>query len=257
MSLASIWSVAMLLAAGLASRGAEWGTLKGRFVVDGPPPARAPLNVGSDQYCIGQKPLDETVVVGEKGALANVAVYLYLARGQTVEIHPDYAELAKKPVELDNKDCHFVPHVTLLRTGQPLVVKNSDPMGHNTNLAGPTDDLKFNEVIPAGGELQKTLSRANPLPMPVSCNIHFFMKAHLLVLDHPYMAASDANGAFEIKNVPAGSRSFNFWHEGPGYLRDLKVGSGTTDRRGRVELSIKAGETLDLGEIRVPVAALR
>ena len=27
------------------------------------------------------------------------------------------------------------PHITLVRTGQPLTIKNSDPVGHNTNIS--------------------------------------------------------------------------------------------------------------------------
>jgi hypothetical protein len=83
------------------------------------------------------------------------------------------------------------------------------------------------------------------------------MKSYVIVLDHPYMAVTDDKGTFEMKNIPAGTRPFTFWHESPGYLRDIKIGGGTTDRRGKVDLTIKPGETLDLGEIHVPVAALR
>ena len=41
------------------------------------------------------------------------------------------------------------------------------------------------------------------------------------------------------------------------FLKELKLGGGTTDRRGGVELTITAGKTLDLGEIKVPAASLK
>lgn len=231
---------------------AEWGSLKGRLIVDGAVPKPKPLAVAGDEFCIGQKPVDETIVTSEDGHLANVVLYIWPGRRGQIEVHPDYAALVEKPVQLDNKACHFVPHVTLLRVGQPLVLKNSDPVGHNTNLTGI-----FNEIIAAGDERPKTLTRAAALPASVNCNIHAFMKGYVLVQDHPYMAVSAENGTFEIKNIPAGAREFTFWHEAPGYIQDLRVGGGTTDRRGRVELTIKAGETLDLGDIKVPVTLLR
>ena len=59
--------------------------------------------------------------------------------------------------------------------------------------------------------------------MPVDCNIHPFMKGHLLVQDHPYMAVSGEDGTFEIKNIPAGKHEFQFWHEAAGYLKNLKL----------------------------------
>ena len=49
--------------------------------------------------------------------------------------------------------------------------------------------------------------------MPVVCNIHPWMKAYILSLDHPYMAVTGEDGTFEIKNMPAGQHEFQFWHE--------------------------------------------
>jgi hypothetical protein len=231
---------------------ADWGTIKGRFVVDGQPPKPAPLVVTKDQFCIDKMPTNEAIVVGDDGALANVLVHLRIGRREKVDVHPDYAAQLSEPVVLDNEGCHFVPHVALLRTGQEIILKNSDPVGHNTNVGGV-----FNQIIPSGGQTPTKISRAAALPIAVTCNIHPFMRGYVFVQDHPYMAISDEDGSFEIKNVPVGKRAFVFWHEGPSFLQKLKVGGGTTDRRGTVELTIKAGETLDLGEIKVPAATLK
>lgn len=239
----------MTLSLVAAAPAAEWGALKGRFVVDGAPSTPNPLVVTKDQYCINKKPINETLLVGDDGSLSNALVYLRLGRRDKIDIHPDYAAILSEAVELDNGGCRFVPHVTLLRAGQPFLLKNSDPVGHNTNVG------LFNQIIPAGGETTTKIDRAAAIPMPVSCNIHPFMKGYVLVQDHPYMAASAEDGTFEIKNIPAGKREFQFWHE-TGYLRELKLDGGTTDRRGRLELTIEAGQTLDLGDIRVPAASL-
>jgi hypothetical protein len=83
------------------------------------------------------------------------------------------------------------------------------------------------------------------------------MQGHLLVQEHPYMAASAEDGTFEIENVPAGEHEFQFWHEAPGYLRDLKLKGGATNRQGRIDLDIPANETLDLGDIKVPASMLK
>jgi hypothetical protein len=241
----------MLILLSTTSSAAEWGAIKGRFVVDGQPPKPSPLVVTKDQFCIDNPPKNETLIVGEEGALANVAVYIRLGRRDKIDVHPDYEAQLSESVELDNKACHFVPHVTLVRTGQPLVLKNSDPVGHNTNLG------VFNQIIPAGGQTPTKITRDAALPMPVTCNIHPFMKGWVLVQDHPYMAVSAEDGTFEISNIPAGKRAFAFWHEVPGLLKDLKVGGATADRRGTAELTIEAGKTLDLGDIKVPAASLK
>jgi hypothetical protein len=232
---------------------AEWGSLKGRFVVDGTPPEVPPLAVTKDEFCIQIKPHNETLVVGEGGALANAVVFLRVPRRGKVDVHPDYQAKLAERVELDNHGCHFVPHVTLVRKGQPLVIKNSDPVGHNTNIA----ILGFNQTIPSNGEVEVKVQRDAPLPTPVVCNIHPFMKGYVVTQDHPYMTASAEDGTFEIKDIPAGKHEFQFWHEAPGYLKDLKLESGKTNRQGRADLEIAAGETLDLGDIKVPASMLK
>jgi len=236
------------------SMATEWGNLKGRFVVDGTPPTLPPLVVTKDQYCIDKKPVNQLVVVDDKGDLANVVVYVYLGRRGKIDINPDYDGQMSKPVELDNTGCSFHPHVVLMRAGQTLDIKNTDPVGHNTKITGSKNT--FNQTIPAGATIPYVVQQAEPMPAPISCSIHPFMQGVLVVQDHPYMAVSAADGTFEIKNLPAGEHEFQFWHEAPGYLKNLKFQGGSTDRRGRAKLKIPAGGTLDLGDIKVPASTL-
>jgi hypothetical protein len=243
--------IAAMFAAAPAAEAAEWGSLKGRFVVDGAPPQLPPLKVDKDQFCIDTQPKNDMVVIGKDNGLVNGVVYIFLGRRGKIEVHPDYAALLKEPVALDNKGCSFQPHVVAVRTGQPFVIKNSDPVGHNTNAT-----LLFNETIAAGEERTKTFDKPNTLPVPVSCGIHPFMKGHLLIQEHPYMAVSGDDGAFEIKNIPTGKHEFQFWHE-TGYLSGVKHSAGTTSNRGRATLTIEPGKTLDLGVIKVPASLLK
>lgn len=257
-ALASSAWVAVLVPAisPLAADAAGWGTIKGKFVVDGTAPTPTTLNASAEPYCVEHKPMDESVLVGDDGGLANVVVYLRAGRRDKIEAHPDYATSVTQPVVLDNNGCSFQPHVALLRTTQPLNIKNSDPVGHNTKI-----DLKknasFNQTIPAGSEIPFHAPKPEALPMPVNCSIHPFMKGLLLVLDHPYMVTSGTDGTFEIKNVPAGKHEFQFWHESPGYLKMVKFQGGATNRQGRADLTVADGQTLDLGTIKVPASTLQ
>jgi hypothetical protein len=239
-----------------AAISAEWGSVKGRFVVDGAPPKLDPLVVTKDQHCIDSKPVNETVVVGEDGGLANVVVFLRLPRGGKVAVHPDYEAKLSEPAVLDNNGCSFKPHISLVRVGQPFIIKNSDPVGHNTK-ASLVANGQFNVTIAAGQETKTPLNRPESIPLPVNCNIHPWMQAHVLVQDHPYMAATGEDGTFEIANVPAGKHEFQLWHEAAGYLKNVKYKGGAADRRGRAALTIAAGQTLDLGDIKVPATSLK
>jgi plastocyanin len=235
---------------------AGWGSLQGRFVLDGSAPEFPPVDASKDAYCVEHQPVNEHVVVGDDGGLANVVLYIRLGRRDKIEPHPDYAAALKEPATLDNKYCAFHPHVTLVRTGQTLVIKNSDQTGHNTNLRLVKNGAT-NTTIEAGSETQRSLTKAEAIPLPVDCNIHPFMHGYVLVQDHPYMAVSSEDGTFEIENIPAGKYEFQFWHEASGYMKNLKYKGGALNRQGRADLTIVDGQTLDLGEIKVPASSLQ
>lgn len=250
----SLVAVAIALMAGQLTA-AEWGSLKGKFVVDGTVGEPLALNANKDTETCGKHPLvDETVVVGEGNTLANAVVFIYSRK--PIEAHPDYGDVASaKPVVLDNKGCRFEPHVVAVRAGQALQVNNSDPIGHNTNVAF-IQNPAFNQLIAGSGSVTLTPAKAEPLPAGVACNIHPWMKGYVVVQQHPYVAVSNDKGEFEIKNIPVGTHEFVFWHEGKGFVKNQALEGGKTDRRGRAKLKIAAGETLDLGEIKIPAAAL-
>jgi hypothetical protein len=240
----------------VAASAADWGSLKGHFVVDGQPPKLADVDPGTDPVCCEHHPASEAVVVGKNGGLANVVVYVYLGHGQSIDVHPDYAVANDQPVVLNNEGCAFHPHVCLVRTGQPFVIENSDPTGHSTHARLQRNGA-FNVQLPVGAEVQKIFGRAESRPLPVTCDVHPFMRGYLLVRDDPYMAVSAGGGTFEIANLPAGRHTFQFWHEVPGFLKNIELGAGKLDRRGRIELTIPAGGTLDLGEIKISAEMLQ
>lgn len=252
-NLVVVFASAVVALVATAGQAAEWGSIKGRIVVDGEAKKPAPLAVTKDQHCIDKKPVNDSIVIGKENALVNAVVYLRTAPGAAkVEIHPNYAAAMQKPVALDNKGCMFHPHLTVVRKDQMLDVTNSDPVGHNTNIAL----LAFNQLIPAMGKVPVKVTQASPIPMPVVCNIHPWMKGYILSLDHPYAAVTGDDGKFEIKDIPVGEHEFQFWQDS-GYLKNLKFKGGATDARGRAKIKIAAGEPLDLGDIKVPAAVLK
>ena len=246
-----------IVASATGSSAQEWGTLTGRLVLDGAAPDPAAINVSKDpEYCGQYNLVEETVVIGKEGGLTNAFVYLYLKRGKTVPVHPDLEAIPAEPAVLNNKGCRFEPHALLLRTGQKLRVQSSDPIGHNTNLT-LIRGIGFNQSVPMANPLIKTFDKSEPFPMSVVCNIHPWMKAHILIRDNPYMAITGEDGSFEIKNMPAGEHEFIFWHESMGNLKNVSLGSsGKTSRKGRAKLKIPAGGTLELGDIKIAPANL-
>ncbi len=76
---------------------------------------------------------------------------------------------------------------------------------------------------------QITETFAQPEIMKVGCDVHDWMSAYIVVQAHPYYAVSDANGAFELREVPAGTYKLRTWHEGIGEMeRSVTVTAGRT-----------------------------
>jgi hypothetical protein len=239
-------AIAMLIAAvavGSASA-QQWGDLKGRFVYDGTPPMAKPLDINKDLQCCTVKHNDESLIVGPDGGIANVVIYL---RTPKVKVHPDYEADAKKTVVIDNKTCHFEPHVLCMRTSQTLDIKNSDMCSHNTNIS-PLGGGGINPLIAAGGNVEHKLTRQQNLPVPVNCNIHPWMSAYILPRDNPYFAVTDADGKFKIEKLPAGAElEFQVWQEKAGYVDAQGM------PKGKFKKKIAAGEN-DLGTIKLKPA---
>ncbi|MBM4022543.1 MAG: methylamine utilization protein [Planctomycetes bacterium] len=240
-------SLVLGLMAAASAHGDEWGTLKGRFVLGGDLAAAAALTVDKDvEICGKHKLLSEEVVVGGDKAVANVVVFV---RDKKVKVKPELEAATKtaKPV-LDNANCRFEPHVLFVQTGQELEIKNSDTVGHNSNIA-TVKNAPSNILIPAGGKVTAKFTAEEAVPAQVTCNIHPWMKGWLVVRDNPYAAVSKADGSFEIADLPAGELELQFWHEKAGYLGEMSIGGKKeTVKKGRMKRKIKAGDN-DLGEV--------
>lgn len=244
------YSLALAALAGVASA-QEWGDLEGTFVIKGAAPTPAKIVVDKDpQFCGKHNLVDEKLVVNkENGGIANVVVYLF--DQAKPKIHPDYEKTAKAEVVVDNANCRFEPHVAAMRTGQTLVLGNKDPIGHNTK-ADFFNNNAFNDLIPATGSIKKSFTMAESAPSALSCSIHPWMNAYLLIREDPYFAVTDKDGKFSIKNLPAGEHTFIVWNNK--FVSSVTIdGKATTWARGRVKLNIKAGAN-SLGK-KIEVAA--
>jgi hypothetical protein len=241
---------------GSSAFAADLGTLSGRVVFKGKPPVAEKLDLNKDiAICSKTHPLDEELLVNSKdGGVANVVVWLELAKGTTLPevVLPPGRKLPAEVV-MTNMNCRFEPHIAVLTTKQTLVLGNDDPVAHNT-LANLFYNSPFNEAIGTGATVRKKLTKVERRPAQVSCPIHAWMKGWVVVKDHSYVAVSDVHGRFQIRDLPPGEWAFQFWQESAGkvgYLSKMELKSGTVeDKKGIYRLTIKPGKN-DLGEIAV------
>ena len=230
----------------------EWATLRGRIVYDAAPPVPKRVKVDKDVEVCGKYDLvDESLIVDPKThGVKDVIVRLALGRGDTTDIHESYSKDEHGKAVLNNKCCRFDPHVTVMRTTQKLVIHNLDPKGDSIRIETRKNN-GINITLVSGSTHVQEFPNVERMPARVSCSIHTWELGWLVISDHPYVAVTDKDGKFEIKNVPAGKRSFMFWQEKSGYVAEVTIqGKQQTWRRGTHEFDLKPGDN-DLGEIVV------
>ena len=152
----------------------------------------------------------------------------------------------------------FLTHVFPLVLGKTMGIKNSDNVGHNTNIDGKNG---FNQTIPAGETIDFKPQKEEAVPVSVRCSIHPWMSAYFLPRENGYVAISEEDGSFEIPNVPAGEvLEFQVWHEsaaGPGgalVLDSPEAKELKWSGKGRFKVKLAEGEEKVL-ELTVPAAA--
>jgi plastocyanin len=189
------------------------GTISGKVTLEGTAPPMGKIQMAADPVCLQQHTapvLSEEVLVNE-GALQNVLVYV---KGG---LSGKGSQAPTTPVVIDQVGCRYHPHVFGIQVGQPLEIRNSDSTLHNIN-AQPKLNKRFNIAQPVKGmKTVKTFDKPE-VGVPFKCNVHPWMGAYASVFDHPFFGVTDANGAFTLTGLPAGTYTVEAWHEKYGAL---------------------------------------
>jgi plastocyanin len=240
----------------VAATGTGWATVKGQFTYAAEAPEMPPYGVNKDQaVCApgGQAPPQEFLLVDKstKG-IANIVIY----PRRVARVH-ESAQPTDESLVFDQKECVFLTHVMPFTIGQPMSIKNSDSVGHNTNIEGQGAN-KVNQTIPAGGSVPYTAKKEEAAPIYVRCSIHPWMLAYMLPRANAYFAVTAEDGTFEIPNLPAGELlEIQFWHESAaGSNHSLVIDSAEAkelkwDKKGRVKITLEPDETREI-KIVVP-----
>ena len=183
-------------------------TVTGKVTFTGTAPAPAPIKLGADPYCEKANPglTTENEVVGKDGAIGNVFVYVKDGLGDRTFPAPS------APVLLDQKGCHYAPHVLGIQVGQPLQIVNSDDTLHNIHGL-PKANREFNQGQPIQGMKMTHTFSTKEVMIPFKCDVHAWMNAWIGVLDHPYYAVTSTDGTFSLKGLPPGTYTIEVWHE--------------------------------------------
>jgi plastocyanin len=183
------------------------GSIAGRIVLEGMPPATQPINMASDPYCESQGGgANEEFTTGTGGTLGNVFVYVKDGLGNLQFPVP------AAPAVLDQKGCLYLPRVLGLQVGQTLEIRNSDSTLHNMH-AIPENNQEFNKALSLQGlNHTHTFSTAEVM-VPFKCDVHRWMRSYVGVLPHPFFAVTRTDGTFQLTGLPPGTYTVEAWHE--------------------------------------------
>jgi len=197
------------------------GRITGTVDFDGVFPADSVIQLTAQQAGCGQSVVDHRI--DRTGtSVAGAAVWL-------TDIRQGRAADVDKRFELANEDCVFTPRVQTVMTGGTLNVISNDVAMHRDRIVDvATGELAaiapFNDngqVIPFDRLLTKTEE------LEVTCELHPWAKAYVLVFDHPYYAMTDNNGTFSLDGIPAGTYHLRAWHPVLGLVdQTVTVGAG-------------------------------
>ena len=198
------------------------GTISGTVTYLGTAAAPKKLAVTKDVAICGKaEHYDESLVVGANKGIKDVIVSLTtVTGGKSLEtMGTDFV--------LDQKGCSYQPHVLLVPVNKPLQILNEDGILHNIH----TYSTKNTPVNLPQPKFKKKLEKAFTAPenISVKCDVHGWMSAWIMVVDHPYHAVTDASGKFTLTDVPPGTYTVEFWQEALGkQTAQVTVSAGAT-----------------------------
>ena len=87
---------------------------------------------------------------------------------------------------------------------------SSDPLLHNIHSFSQANP-SFNRAQPKG----RTISVAFNAPeiIRIDCDLHSWMRAWVVVAEHPYYVVTGDRGEFVLENVPPGKHTIRIWQE--------------------------------------------
>lgn len=131
------------------------------------------------------------------------------------------------PQVLSQKDVSFQPAHVVVQKGANVNILNRDNIFHNVFSNNRGQEFNIGKVRK---NVDKVISFESAGHIQVFCDIHAFMSAIISIVDTPYFTKANADGSFEIRDVPEGRYKLIGWHNRSEYsasLIDVKAGRFT------------------------------
>ena len=194
---AVVWSV-------IAPGWASGGTIKGAVKFMGAPIEQKMLAVTADHYICGKEKAPEALLLSAAKGIRYAVVSLRNPPAGVTWPGP------VPPVQVDQKSCVYVPRVVLVPLGGTVEFLNSDRLLHNLHSLSSAN-RRFNRTQPTGRTIPIVFTK--PETVRVDCELHPWMRAWVVVAEHPFYVITNEQGEFTLDNVPPGQYTLQVWQE--------------------------------------------
>lgn len=186
----------------------------------------APMTVKMDPEVCGKTKESESLRLGAKQELADAVAWV---EGPQVLAWPaladDDAPSSDSPT-FESKNCEISPRVVIAQPRETIRFFNRDPILHSIRAEGKKNYPIFRAHPP---QLAVTTLRLElPEIVPITSDLHPWMKAFVVVAPHQNYAISNTDGKALITQIPKGSYQLRLWHSVLGefkYPSEILVGS--------------------------------
>jgi plastocyanin len=196
--------------------GMAWGgMIRGTVRFTGAAVEQKKLPVTVDHSVCGKEKDAEDVVLSPERGIRNVVVSL--------QVPPPGATwpVSLPMVQIDQQQCVYVPRVVVVPVGGTVEFLNTDRLLHNLHSAS-TGNPTFNRTQPRGRTIPLVFK--TPEIIRVDCDLHPWMRAWVVVAEHPFYAVTNDQGEFVLDNVPPGKYTLQLWQESLGAVtQDVTV----------------------------------
>lgn len=177
------------------------GSIEGQIILNGKPVPPRPILVSQDASVCGARRLVYPVKLDGSGIEDAVVWIDDIHRGKAY----DFA-----PAVLNQQKCTYDPHIVLMQPGD-LKVTTDDPVPHNIHSYSEANRT-YNESMNSLNR-EMSLHFARPERISLKCDLHGWMQAYVVVAANPYYTLTKNAGAFQLRDVPAGTYQLKVWQE--------------------------------------------
>lgn len=225
-----IQTSALLMGFLLLSGQSLGGTINGKVIYAGNPPAPSKMDVVIDQFLCGTQQEVGDLLLSPNKEILNTAVWIENAPANAA--WP--AKSAK--VVMDQKGCIYLPRMVVVPAGGTVDFLNSDRLLHNIH-ATPKLNAPFNLTQPKNRTIPITFTK--PEIVRIVCDLHPWMVSWVVVAAHPFYAVTGSNGQFTFDNLPPGQYKLQSWHERLGMVSTNVTVSDKQPAQVTVEMKVR------------------